>query len=68
MKYYLATIKDVEIFQADNHLSKEQISMLCKNKNQYGILLIRRINSIELDDPDKKQIIDCFEQRIMTIL
>ena len=68
MKYYLATIKNVTRFKEDPHLSKEQIFELCKNKNCYGELLIRRINSIELEDPDKKQIIDCFEHRIMTIL
>ena len=32
------------------------------------MLLLHRINSIELEDPDKEQIINCFEHRIMTIL
>ena len=68
MKYYLAIIKNVTIFKADIFLSKEQISILCKNKNQYGMLILHRINSIELEDPDKEQIINCFEHRIMTIL
>lgn len=68
MKYYLATIKNVTIFKSDSHLAKEQISELCKNKNKYGTLLVRRINSIELEDPNKEQIIDSFEHRIMTIL
>lgn len=68
MKYYLATIKNVTIFKSDRHLSKEQIYELCKNTNQYGTLLVRRINSIELEDPNKNQIINCFEHRIMTIL
>ena len=68
MKYYLAIIKNVTIFKADSFLSKEQILKLCKNKNQYGMLLLHRINSIELEDPDKEQIINCFEHRIMTIL
>lgn len=68
MKYYLAKIKKVSIFKSENILSKEQILTLCKNKNAYGTLLIRRINSIELEDPNYKQIIDCFEHRVMTIL
>ena len=68
MKYYLAKIKKVSIFKSENILSKEQILTLCKNKNAYGTLLIRRINSIELKDPNYKQIIDCFEHRVMTIL
>lgn len=68
MKYYLAVIKKVNIFKSDSYLSKEQIFELCKNKNEYGTLLIRRINSIELEDPNKEQIINCFEHRIMTIL
>lgn len=67
MKYYLAYIKEISIFKSD-HLSKEHIYKLCKNQNEYGMLLIRRINSIELEDPNKEQIIRCFESRIMTIL
>lgn len=68
MKYYLAHIKNISIFKSDNHLTKEQLYSLCNNKNEYGMLLIRRINSIELKDPNKDQIIRCFERRIMTIL
>jgi len=68
MKYYLASIKKITIFKTDNHLSKEQIYKLCNNKNKYGMLLIQRINCIELDDPNKDQITYCFEHRIMTIL
>ena len=66
MKYYLAKIKKIPVFKTD--ITKDQIYELCKNKNNYGLLLIRRINSIELNDPDKKQIINCFDHRIMTIL
>lgn len=68
MKYYLDSIKKITIFKTDNHLSKEQIYKLCNNKNKYGMLLIQRINCIELDDPNKDQITYCFEHRIMTIL
>lgn len=68
MKYYLANIKKISIFKGEQNMSKDQIYMLCKNKNQYGLLLIRRITSIELEDPSKAQIISCFEHRIMTIL
>ena len=68
MKYYLSNIKRIKYFKSDEHLTKQEISNLCKDKNNYGMLLVRRINSIELDDPQKNQIIDCFEHRVMTIL
>lgn len=68
IKYYMDNIKNIDIFKSDNHLSKEQIYNLCKNKNAYGTLLIQRLNSIELEDPYKKQILSCFDHRIMTIL
>ena len=68
MKYYLAYIKNITIFKSDNHLTKKQLYSLCNNKNEYGMLLMRRINSIELEDPNKDHIIHCFEHRIMTIL
>ena len=68
MKYYLSNIKNLNIFKSDQHLSKDEIIDLCKNKNQYGMLLVRRLNSIELEDLNKDNIIDCIEHRIMTIL
>lgn len=68
MKYYLKYIKKVTRLNFKGVLSKEKIITLCKDKNNYGMKLIRRINSIELDDPQKDQIIECFDTRIMTIL
>ena len=68
MKYYLAKIQKIRIFKGDNFLSKDEICDLCKGKNNYGMLLVHRLNSIELNDPDKEQIVNCFEHRIMTIL
>lgn len=68
MKYYLKYIKKVTRLNFKGVLSKEKIITLCKDKNNYGMKLIRRINSIELDDPKKDQIIECFDTRIMTIL
>lgn len=68
MKYYLSNIKNLNIFKSDQHLSKDEIIDLCKNKNQYGMLLVRRLNSIELEDLNKDNIVDCIEHRIMTIL
>lgn len=68
MKYYLAKIKKEKPFKSDNHLSKDELVQLCKNKNRYGMLLIQRINSIELEDPNKEEIMKCFDERIMTIL
>ena len=68
MKYYLKYIKKVTRLNFKGVLSKEKLITLCKDKNNYGMKLIRRINSIELDDPQKDQIIECFDTRIMTIL
>lgn len=68
MKYYLKYIKKVTRLNFKGVLSKEKIITLCKDKNNYGMKLIRRINSIELDPPQKDQIIECFDTRIMTIL
>ena len=68
MKYYLKHIKKVTRLNFKGSLSKEEIIKLCKDKNNYGIKLIHRINSIELGDPQKDKIIECFDTRIMTIL
>lgn len=68
MKYYLKNIKKITRLKSKDSLSKEEIITLCKNKNNYGLKLIHRINSIELEDPQKDKIIECFDTRIMTIL
>lgn len=69
MLYYLNKIKKIHLDNFPEYMSKSEISSLCCNKkNKYGEILVRKINSIELNDPEYKQIIKCFDTRIMTIL
>jgi hypothetical protein len=68
MLYYLDQIKKISSIKFPKYLSKEDIILLCKNKNKYGEILISKINSIELNDPEYNKIINIFDTRIMTIL
>lgn len=68
MLYYLNKIKKIQLNSFPEYMSKNKIISLCYNKNNYGQILISRINSIELKDPGYEQIINCFDKRIMTIL
>ena len=67
MLYYLKNIKNIDI--KNSHMSIEEITNLSKaHNNKYILILLRRINSIMLKDPDSKKIYKCFEERIMPIL
>ena len=68
MMYYLDKIKKISSINFPKYLSKDEIIILCKNRNKYGEILISKINSIELNDPECDKIINCFDTRIMTIL
>lgn len=68
MMYYLDRIKKIQLDKFPKYMSKEEIISLCCNKNEYGKILISRINSIELKDPGFEKIKNCFDKRIMTIL
>lgn len=65
MAYYLMHCKELEL--KFNILSLNEIIKLCQ-KNNYAEKLWHRINSINLNDSNKKHIIECFDTRIMPIL
>ena len=65
MVYYLKVIKKQNI--NFNILDNQNIIKLCE-ENNYASRLYRRIKCIELNDPNAKDIIACFESRIMPIL
>lgn len=65
MVYYLKNVKKID---ADfNILNDEIINKMCENNN-YADKVYRRIKCIELNDPNAKDIIACFDTRIMPIL
>lgn len=68
MMYYLEKIKKVQSIDFPEYMTKEKIISTCRNKNKYGEILVAKINSIELNDPTRDKIIECFDTRIMTIL
>lgn len=65
MVYYLKNIKMIDV--DFNILNEETINRMCEN-NSYADKVYRRIKCIELNDPNEKEIITCFETRIMPIL
>lgn len=64
--YYLKYFKKVNNIQDIDIIETTNISQTHNNK--YALELIRRLNSIKLEDPSSKKILECFENRIMTIL
>ena len=68
MRYYLYNIKKIDILARFEVLSLEDIIRLCHGKNIYGEKLFHRINCIKNGDPIAVDIIECFDNRIMTIL
>lgn len=65
MAYYLKMIKKIKI--DFNILDNQNITKLCE-ENNYASKLYSRIKCIELNDPNAKEIITCFDSRIMPIL
>lgn len=67
MLYYLNKIKKINL--TEKYMSINEVILLCHtHNNNYGMILIRKINSIKLRDPGYEKIIKYFENRIMTIL
>lgn len=65
MVYYLVECKKQKL--EFSLLSKEKIIELCQH-NAYANKLYHRINSIYLGDPNSRELISCFDSRIMPIL
>lgn len=65
MVYYLKVIKKIDV--DFNIINYETIENMCESNN-YADKVRRRIKCIELDDPNAKDIITCFDTRIMPIL
>lgn len=65
MVYYLKFIKKIDVnFDV---IDSRTINKLCENNN-YARKLYRRINCVELGDPNAEEIAKCFDSRIMPIL
>lgn len=65
MVYYLKYIKKIDVdFKIIND---ETINKMCES-NHYADKVYRRIKCIELNDPNVKEVITCFDTRIMPIL
>lgn len=65
MVYYLKNIKKLSL--DFNIINDQKIIELCEHNN-YANKIYHRIKCIELNDPNAKDVIDCFDSRIMPIL
>lgn len=65
MVYYLKRCKQIEV--NFNLLCEEKIMEMCE-KNNYSKIILQRIHSVELNDPDALDICKCFDNRLMPIL